>query len=47
MKQIVALSTQAYNYLQQKGGFVEVAPEVFRRNGERSGKRAVATRRSC
>jgi amino-acid N-acetyltransferase len=42
MKQIVALSTQAYNYLQQKGGFVEVAPEVLpperRKKWEASGR---------
>jgi amino-acid N-acetyltransferase len=29
MKQLVALSTQAFNYFQQKGGFVETTPDVL------------------
>ena len=29
MKQILALSTQAFNYFQQKGGYLEVTPEVL------------------
>jgi amino-acid N-acetyltransferase len=28
-KQVVALSTQAFNYFQQKGGFTEVTPDVL------------------
>jgi len=28
-KQIVALSTQAFNYFQQKGGYAEVTPDVL------------------
>jgi len=29
LRRLFALSTQAYNYLQQKGGFVEAGPEVL------------------
>lgn len=29
VRQIIALSTQAFNYFQQKGGFAEVAPDVL------------------
>jgi amino-acid N-acetyltransferase len=29
MKQVFALSTQAFNYFQQKGGYNEVSPELM------------------
>jgi amino-acid N-acetyltransferase len=42
MKQLIALSTQAFNYFQQKGGFTEVSPDVLpperRKKWEASGR---------
>jgi amino-acid N-acetyltransferase len=41
-KHLIALSTQAYNFFQQKGGFIEVGPEALppdrRRKWEASGR---------
>jgi amino-acid N-acetyltransferase len=41
-KHLIALSTQAYNFFQQKGGFNEVGPEALpperRRKWEASGR---------
>jgi amino-acid N-acetyltransferase len=44
LKQLFALSTQAFSYLQQKGGFVETSPETLpaerRHKYEASGRNA-------
>ncbi len=44
LKRLFALSTQAFNYLQQKGGFTEVSPEIL--PAERRGKYDVSGRHS-
>jgi amino-acid N-acetyltransferase len=48
-KHLLALSTQAYNFFQQKGGFVEVGPEALplerRRKWEASGRNSKIMRK--
>jgi len=44
LKRLFALSTQAFNYLQQKGGFSEVSAEIL--PPERRGKYEVSGRNS-
>lgn len=48
-KHLIALSTQAYNFFQQKGGFVEVSPDALplerRRKWEASGRNSKVMRK--
>ncbi len=49
-RHIIALSTQAYNFFQQKGGFIEVGPEELpeerRRKWEASGRNSKVMRKA-
>ena len=48
-KHLIALSTQAYNFFQQKGGFTEVSPDELpaerRRKWEASGRNSKIMRK--